>query len=1096
MQLWSRGFVILFVILLSSPVRSQLQWQVTPGIEGIASSKVYSDGAVAYFCGLYHVYRTTNATEWEPIHDDIFSHFAFRNDTLVGLIKNYFSDDAPADSISISVDGGDNWTILPLPDGINSSDDFIFTEKGLFLQNYAGSGSMPGFTSIWRLNFDTQNWEKFEIYGHIAYPMFEGEGDIYYINYNSQSSITRKELFRYKSNLYSEYLHIYFDEFAYVSDLFTFQNFLSVRSHHTFPTDKDGIYQSFDSGHSWKKASEDSLYFLPKGVLNGVIYGLGIDKMLYQSVDTGRTWSLLSYGDTSTQLKFKTYHRFGFIGGYILSGNHSGVFLGINPQDSVVVHANHGINEARVTNLDNTSGFFFAAASNGIFSYDPELERWARYVDFDSIIGSGYFSNIQTSGSGLVLATGSSWSLDSFLLSRDYGLSWSVLVLPWADSISLPVAKIVLLDDVIYLTTVNTQLTYQSSDYGLTWHLFQLENANINSWPIKWKGDQMAYNDHAIYTSKDSGSTWQLYAEFTTGILDRIMPSENFLVALARDDSGLGDHVYYSDNGYDWHYGHDGLPDIYVIYQSAWVNSKLFEHKGMFFMCTDDQGFYGTPDTFDTWYPVELMYPDFFNEWVIRDDTFYNSYIGVRKAAVPALHKSIISGTVFYDINGSNTMDPDDAPMPYINLNLIDRTESPPVQVVRSNLNGVYKFTSTVPLNDTVRCKYMSPYLKSITPEYYLINDGSYNNDFAIQLYEDKTDLSIYGSSGVFRPGFDTRISLTYRNEGTTQPQSLLCLKLDSNITYLTGTPTPTVILEDSLIWDLGVLGLMETGSVDILTRVKSDVPQESQVTITGSMLTSSSDETPLNNIIIINGHVSNTILPNSKIIDPEKGLTRNSVKNGAEVYYTVRFQNNTAHPVNRIKILDAIDTTLIVNSIRYVSSSHEPTRFRVLPTGRSVLEIVFDDIVLPDSITDYAASQGYVTFAVKRKAHVQNHIPTRNTALIRFDSSPPTTTNKTIWWPRYDIVTSTLDVNTAPSPLLIYPNPANDFVSISSGDGFCSSGMLLIRNLGGALVATHNTESVKGNIVVDIKELASGVYSLELRCGVHSRTGMLIIQR
>lgn len=105
---------------------------------------------------------------------------------------------------------------------------------------------------------------------------------------------------------------------------------------------------------------------------------------------------------------------------------------------------------------------------------------------------------------------------------------------------------------------------------------------------------------------------------------------------------------------------------------------------------------------------------------------------------------------------------------------------------------------------------------------------------------------------------------------------------------------------------------------------------------------------------------------------------------------YTIRFQNNGNDTAFAVTIVDELDPAIIPTSIRVLSSSHDvATHIR-----GQLLTFTFPGIELVDSMTNYAGSQGYVSFACQTVDGVNELTAIENTANIIFDTNPPIVTN------------------------------------------------------------------------------------------------------
>ncbi len=82
---------------------------------------------------------------------------------------------------------------------------------------------------------------------------------------------------------------------------------------------------------------------------------------------------------------------------------------------------------------------------------------------------------------------------------------------------------------------------------------------------------------------------------------------------------------------------------------------------------------------------------------------------------------------------------------------------------------------------------------------------------------------------------------------------------------------------------------------------------------------------------------------------------------------YTIRFQNTGTDTAFNIRIDDDIDTTKFdLSGLHIISASHPNYYADILANQR--ISFYFDDILLPDSNTNLAASQGFIKFELPIK--------------------------------------------------------------------------------------------------------------------------------
>ncbi|HRF82091.1 MAG TPA: hypothetical protein PL070_18610, partial [Flavobacteriales bacterium] len=94
-------------------------------------------------------------------------------------------------------------------------------------------------------------------------------------------------------------------------------------------------------------------------------------------------------------------------------------------------------------------------------------------------------------------------------------------------------------------------------------------------------------------------------------------------------------------------------------------------------------------------------------------------------------------------------------------------------------------------------------------------------------------------------------------------------------------------------------------------------------------------------------------------------------------IEYTIRFQNTGTYLAERVVILDTLSTDLQWESMRFIASSHDHTWYIV----NGVLHVIHNDIMLPDSNSNEAASHGFFKFSMLPKADLVNGAVIENIA-------------------------------------------------------------------------------------------------------------------
>jgi uncharacterized repeat protein (TIGR01451 family) len=188
-------------------------------------------------------------------------------------------------------------------------------------------------------------------------------------------------------------------------------------------------------------------------------------------------------------------------------------------------------------------------------------------------------------------------------------------------------------------------------------------------------------------------------------------------------------------------------------------------------------------------------------------------------------------------------------------------------------------------------------------------------------------------------------------------------------------------------------------------------------------------------------------------------------------LYYTIRFQNTGTANAETVIITDFLDGQLNESSIRMISASHAYTMNRI----GSDLTWTFAAINLVPELVSSQDSQGYVHFKIKPKAGyaVGDVIP--NTAQIYFDFNEPIITNTCT---TEFVTTLGVDDLTA-AHFMMYPNPANDRVTIAVNNATATIATVRLINVLGQVV--HQQKGTPNQTVIDISGLTTGLYVVEI---------------
>ncbi|MCL9805338.1 T9SS type A sorting domain-containing protein [Flavobacterium amniphilum] len=298
---------------------------------------------------------------------------------------------------------------------------------------------------------------------------------------------------------------------------------------------------------------------------------------------------------------------------------------------------------------------------------------------------------------------------------------------------------------------------------------------------------------------------------------------------------------------------------------------------------------------------------------------------------------------------------------------------------------GDYNVTTTASLNNFN----VSPPTANIT---FTGVGNQQTADFCNVPSQTINDVRItFSPIAVARPGFDAYYIIYYENRGTTVRSGSIVFNFnDGKMDFINANVPVQSQTENVLTWNYANLYPYETKSIIVRFRISQPptVNLNDFLAFTATINPIATDNTPANNTFSINQRVVNSFDPNDKTVLEGDTILVNNI--GNYLNYVVRFQNTgTASAVN-IKITDELDAKLDYSTFELVGLSH-PGRVQL---KNNIAEFVFDNINLPDMVSNEPGSHGYITYRIKPKNTTVKGNTIRNYASIYFDYNAPIITN------------------------------------------------------------------------------------------------------
>ncbi len=445
------------------------------------------------------------------------------------------------------------------------------------------------------------------------------------------------------------------------------------------------------------------------------------------------------------------------------------------------------------------------------------------------------------------------------------------------------------------------------------------------------------------------------------------------------------------------------------------------------------------------------------------------------------------------------------------------------------------------------------------------------NNDLEISLGEFTSNIANNFGVSAESPVYDLGVEITTLTAGYP------CDNYTNHYLHITNPGNQTINVTLAFEYDLLFPNFYEISPIDSIVDNtyyfhKNNLLPGGSTTFNIALLSPSSDYigAELTTSFIANAYANNVLVatgntasiktltcaydPNDKQSVPI-GISENHYILGiTEIEYLIRFQNTGNAPATNVLLRDTLDSNLDISTFQLVSNSHS-----VITTTHPItheVTFLFQNIMLPDSISNEPESHGYIKYRISPFLDLQENTEINNTAYIYFDSNEPIVTNTT-WHTIYtcalflvdftvneNILTATLGdsyqwfkngvaipgatsqtytitsngnyyaqitgpfgcvkntntqavvyvgiTNESYSSISIYPNPMNDVCTISFTENLASATFTVI-DMNGKIMRSLNGNS-SNSIQFTRDNLPAGIYALHIVSKEFKHVNMLII--
>ena len=431
------------------------------------------------------------------------------------------------------------------------------------------------------------------------------------------------------------------------------------------------------------------------------------------------------------------------------------------------------------------------------------------------------------------------------------------------------------------------------------------------------------------------------------------------------------------------------------------------------------------------------------------------------------------------------------APNPALNVSgiLISLSDG---QGVFTDDQGYYEFrvmpgTYTVDLG-VLPSVYAAPCGTTLTvnaPDYF----GAYtDNNFNLD-YLELPDIKLKAYKPNARPGFDQTIRICVMNVSAIPVTTTITCEHPDVMTFMEANPTETfydaanylITWEDLVVAPNTITFLYVDFNIPVGTPTGTPI---TYVFRTDDALIAV-DQTPENNILVCEREITNAFDPNDKMSDPKgegpEGILEMGIEN---LTYQIRFQNTGNDTAFTVVLRDTLSEHLDISSIKLGPASHS---YRAQLNEGNILEVTYDNILLPDSIVNEPASHGFFIFDIDLKTDLPYGTRITNRAGIYFDYNDPIITNTVV---NTTATPTSINELIPENNLRVYPNPTSGKIFLSGIETYPPIENIELMNINGSRVkfieADNNNSQSVINLLLDKDNMFPGLYLLK----VHFKNG------
>ncbi|MEI6522911.1 MAG: T9SS type A sorting domain-containing protein [Bacteroidota bacterium] len=448
-----------------------------------------------------------------------------------------------------------------------------------------------------------------------------------------------------------------------------------------------------------------------------------------------------------------------------------------------------------------------------------------------------------------------------------------------------------------------------------------------------------------------------------------------------------------------------------------------------------------------------------------------------------------ITGLVYTDLNNNCNYDNTDLPANNIAVKLFDNQNN--LLEMVNTVNGVYNFSPFIAGTYQIKIEdNLYPFSlscgQSNTQTVVLdsANQTISNINFPV-VCDSLNDVKIHSVAtlGWVFPGqthiLNTNVSNNFNwynlQCDTNTYSGTVTIQVNGPVSFVAATAgalTPTVS-GNTFTYSISDFNTLNPTSFGLSLLTDTTAQANDQICVHVEISPNPIDADTTNNVYDFCYNVVNSYDPNMKEVYPVNVLP------GYDDWftYTIHFQNTGNAPAFNIRLRDTLDTQLDLNTFEVLGYSH-PANVGI---SGNILTVRFNNIMLPDSTSDYEGSMGYFQYRIKPTPNLPNGSQISNTAYIYFDFNAPIITNTTE--NNFDITVSATNLKLNPESFEIYPNPSTGVFTFKDAKNIQRVEVYNVMGQEIAVFAGDNTNKVSKQI--NLSNYSKGIYFAKINGSV-----------